>query len=274
MLGVVDLQWLQWIGEAIVPKTGGWTLWVFHLTPAVVFLVGGGVAIWRFRWFRMGEPAVNIDMEVASLRCSDSFVAISAVAVLTNASRVLAKCNKLRWEVRVLAPYRDEDVQHKVDEYSGYHEVETIPIEFPWNLNYNLSRNDSRIFLEPGEKNTVNMNLAIPDWITAIDVQLSLQGAKGNKDLHLLGLPGASTTSCGRHEMGIRLDKFQRQAAQKIADTQIRVLAEEQIEKRSVPVAVTLPSAQKPAQNPNQIFKPTTEPTNSSSGSGPAETSK
>ena len=131
----------------------------------------------------MGEPAVNINMDVTSRRCSDSFVAISAVATLTNASRVLAKCNELRWEVRVLAPYRDEDVQQKVHEYSNYHEVETIPIEFPWNLNYNLSRTDSRIFLEPGEMNTVAMNLAIPDWITSIDVQLTLQGAKGKRTL-------------------------------------------------------------------------------------------
>jgi hypothetical protein len=70
--------------------------------------------------------------------------------------------------------------------------------------------------------------------------------------------------------MGIRLDKEQRQAAQNIPNPQIRILAEKQIEKRSVPISITLPSAQKPAENPNQ----TSKPTNSPSGSGPAETSK
>ena len=125
--------------------------------------------------YRMGKPAVKMDIEVTSRRSSESYIAVSAVAILTNTGRVLAKCTTLIWEVRVLAPYEDEVVEGKVQEYSKHYSVETKPVEFPWNVNYTLSRSDARIFLEPGEVNTVSMNLALPDWITAIDVQLFLQ---------------------------------------------------------------------------------------------------
>ena len=74
----------------------------------------------------------------------------------------------------MLAPYSDADVERKIDEYAPYIETAGSPIEFPWNVNYRISRTDSRIALEPGESNTVSMSLAMPDWIEAVDVLIEL----------------------------------------------------------------------------------------------------
>ena len=113
MLGVVDLQWLQWLLDIIAPKNASWTLTVFHLTPVIVFAVTAFVAMWRFTIFRMREPAINIELDVTSRPSSPSYNGITAVAILTNPSRVVAKCTTLIWQVRVLAPYTDEDVESK-----------------------------------------------------------------------------------------------------------------------------------------------------------------
>ena len=167
-----------------------WSLTIFHLTPLFVFLLTAAVAIWRFRLYRMGKAAIRIDMEVTSRRASPSYNALNAVAVLTNTGRVLAKFTTLIWEVRVLGPYTDQDVLTKIQAYDPYHEVETVAVEFPWNVNYTLSRRSSMISLEPGEVNTVSMSLAIPGWIESVDVQLVLQeaGSSGERDVGWVAL--------------------------------------------------------------------------------------
>ena len=189
MLGVVDLQWLQWLLDIIAPKNASWTLTVFHLTPVIVFAVTAFVAMWRFTIFRMREPAINIELDVTSRPSSPSYNGITAVAILTNPSRVVAKCTTLIWQVRVLAPYTDEDVESKLEEYWDYYEREVRPVEFPWNVNYHIERPDSQIALEPGEVNTITMNLAIPSWIEAVDVQLFLE-APGNAKRAQIGWTG------------------------------------------------------------------------------------
>ena len=192
MLTAVELQWLPWIIDAIQSKTGGWTLMVFHLTPLTVFLITAIGAIWRFNLFRMRAPAVRIEIDVTSRECSPSYNGITAVAMLTNTSRVVAKCTKVVWQVRVLAPYRDPQVQDKIKEFWEYYERENRPVEFPWNVNYHIERRDSQIALEPGEVNTIALNLAVPDWIEAIDVQLFLQ-APGNAQGAQIGWIGRCT---------------------------------------------------------------------------------
>ena len=154
-----------------------WTQIIFYLTPLIVSIPTAAAAIWRFQLYRMGKAAIRIDMEVASRRSSPSYNALSAVATLTNTGRVVAKCSRLVWRIRVLAPYRDGDVETMTEAYQEHHSVETVPVEFPWNVNYTLSRNDSQISLEPGEANTVSMSLAIPYWIEAVDVEFVLQEA-------------------------------------------------------------------------------------------------
>lgn len=126
---VVDV--LQWLGSllSIVPsflKT--WSQTIFHLTPLLVFLITAGAAVWRFRLFRMGQPAIKIDMEVTSRRSSPSYNALNAVAVLTNTGRVVVECTRLVWDVRVLAPYSDGDVEMGIQAYEKYHSVETVPV--------------------------------------------------------------------------------------------------------------------------------------------------
>ena len=179
---VVDfLQWLGSLLAAVPSFLKAWSQTIFHLTPLVVFLLTAGAAIWRFRLFRMGQPAIKIDMEVTSRRSSPSYNALNAVAILTNTGRVVVECTRLVWDVRVLAPYGDEDLNMRIQAYEKYHSVETVPVEFPWNVNYTLSRSDPMISLEPGEVNTVSVSLAIPDWIEAIDVQLALQAPGRSK---------------------------------------------------------------------------------------------
>ena len=76
----------------------------------------------------MGQPAIKIDMEVTSRRSSPSYNALNAVAVLTNTGRVVIECTRLVWDVRVLAPYSDGDVEMGIQAYEKYHSVETVPV--------------------------------------------------------------------------------------------------------------------------------------------------
>ena len=151
-----------------------WAATVFYLISSVILIGTAIAATWRFRVFRMVEVAIKIDLDVSSRRCSPTYNALSAVAIVTNTSKVVTKITKAQWEVRVLSPYTDADVRDKIKEYQGYYSVSGDPVEFPWNVNYALSQEDARIYLEPGEANTVSMGLAIPDWIKAIDVRLVL----------------------------------------------------------------------------------------------------
>ena len=93
-----------------------WSQVFFHLTPATVFVLTAIVAIWRFRLFRTGKPAIRIDLEVSSRPASPSWAVLSAVALVENTSQVMARCNSLQWEVRVLSPFDDEAVELKVAE--------------------------------------------------------------------------------------------------------------------------------------------------------------
>ena len=106
---------------------------------------------------------------------------ISAVAVVTNTSRVIARCNSLQWEVRVLAPFDDEDVESKAGEYEGYMNTNGPGVDFPWNVQYRVRNDNPGIALEHGESNVVDMSLAIPDWITAVDVRCTMVPPKGRR---------------------------------------------------------------------------------------------
>ena len=152
---------------------------IFYLTPIIVFLVTAGAAAWRFNIFRTAKLSIKIDLEVTSRASSASYSVLSAVALVTNTSRVVAKCDSLQWEVRVLAPFDDEDVESKVEEYEAHMETDGPGVEFPWNVQYRIQNDDPGIALEPGESNVVDMSLAIPDWITAVDVRCTMVLIKG-----------------------------------------------------------------------------------------------
>ena len=150
-----------------------WAETAFYVISSVV-LVGTAIAAsLRFRIFRMGEAAIKIELGVSSRRSSPAYNAISAVATVTNTSRVVTRVTKVEWEVRVLSPYADAAVEDKIKEYEAFYCVSGDPVEFPWNVNYALYQDNARIYLEPRESNTVSMALAIPDWIKAVDVRLS-----------------------------------------------------------------------------------------------------
>ena len=147
---------------------------VFYLSPLIIAGATLFLAWWRFKVFRVREPAIKMDLTVTSHRSSPSYNSLSAVVVLTNTSRVAVRIAEVTWQVQVLAPYSDADVDRKIDEYAPYMESAGSPIEFPWNVNYKISRTNSRIALEPGESNIVSMSLALPDWIEAVDVLIEL----------------------------------------------------------------------------------------------------
>ena len=159
-----------------------WAETLFYVTSSLILTGTAIAAAWRFRIFRMGEAAIKIDLDVTSRRSSPTYNALSAVAIVTNTSKVVTRFTEVQWEVRVLSPYTDAAVADKVKEYKDYYSVSKDPVEFPWNVNYALSQQDARIYLEPGESNTVSMGLAIPDWIKAIDVRLVLSAPPSRKN--------------------------------------------------------------------------------------------
>ena len=171
---------------------------IFYLTPIIVFLVTAGAAAWRFNIFRTAKPSIKIDLEVTSRASSASYSVLSAVALVTNTSRVVAKCDSLQWEVRALAPFDDEDVESKVEEYEAYMETDGPGVEFPWNVQYRIQNDDPGIALEPGESNVVDMSLAIPDWITAVDVRCTMVLIKGQ------GGPDYVWTNRSPHDISVR----------------------------------------------------------------------
>ena len=154
---------------------------IFHLTPAIAFILTGFLAIWKFNVFRTAKPSIKVDLEVTSRASSESSNVISAVALVTNTSRVIARCNSLQWEVRVLAPFDDEDVESKVAEYAGHMITNGPGVDFPWNVQYRIRNDNPGIALEPGESNVVDISLAIPDWITAVDVRCTMVLPKGRR---------------------------------------------------------------------------------------------
>ena len=154
---------------------------IFYLSPLIVFVVTGFIAIWRFNIFRTAKPSIRIDLEVGSRANSDSYNVLSAVALVTNTSRVVAACTSLQWEVRVLAPFDDEDVEAKVAEYEGHMVTDGPPVEFPWNVQYRIRNDNPGIALEPGESNLVDMSLAVPEWIEAVDVRCTMVLPKGRR---------------------------------------------------------------------------------------------
>ena len=146
----------------------------FYLSPLIIALVTFFLAWWRFKVFRVREPAIKIDLDVTSRRSSPSYNALNAVAVLTNTSRVSVRITGVIWSVRVLSPYSDEDVESKISDYENYAADYGSRLEFPWNVNYKTSQENLTFHLEPGDSQTIGMSLAIPNWIEAVDALLEL----------------------------------------------------------------------------------------------------
>ena len=84
----------------------------------------------------------------------------------------------------MLAPFDDEDVESKVAEYEHHMVAEGPPVDFPWNVQYRIRNNNPGIDLEPGESNVVDMSLAIPNWVTTVDVRCTMVLPKGRGSLN------------------------------------------------------------------------------------------
>ena len=179
--GILSLRVFTYLPLPGSPPFCMWSQTLFYLTPVVVFGLTAAIAIWRFRIFRTGKPAIKIDLEMSSRPASPSWTVLSALALVQNTSQVMARCNSLQWEVRVLSPFDDEAVELKVAEYSSYMTTEGPSVEFPWNVQYRIVSENPGIALEPGEFNVVDMSLALPRWIDAVDVRCTLVLPKGRR---------------------------------------------------------------------------------------------
>ena len=80
-----------------------------------------------------------------------------------------------------MAPFDDEDVETKVAEYADHMTANGPGVDFPWNVQYRIRNDNPSIALEPGESNIVDISLAIPDWITAVDVRCTMVLPKGRR---------------------------------------------------------------------------------------------
>ena len=93
---------------------------VFYLSPLIIAGATLFLAWWRFKVFRVREPAIKMDLVVSSRRCSPSYNALNAVATLTNTSRVAVEITRLEWTVRILSPYDDEDVEDRISDSADF----------------------------------------------------------------------------------------------------------------------------------------------------------
>ena len=213
----------------------------FFITPIGVFIATGIFALLRFNLYRSAKPSIKIDLEVTSWSSSDSWNVLNAVGVVTNTSRVRASCRSAKWAVRVLAPYDDEDVASKVEEYQGYMIGEGPPVDFPWDVKYRIQNDNPGIDLEPGESNVVDMSLAIPDWITAVDVRYTMVLPEGKHQLWTALCPH-KIRYVRRWQMSEK-ESQENKISRKIGVRRINM-------DQPVNQKITLPSAEKPAEPP------------------------
>ena len=146
----IVVMWFSELLEAVQPYSQA----VFHLSPAVIAIVGFLVAVVKFNLFRARQPAINAVLSVYSRKCSESLVAVAAEAAVTNTSRVKVDIRHCTWVVNKIAPYQDIDVGAAWEEC--------------WRTN------QEQFTLEPGETDTLSMRVRLDDQLEAIDVILIL----------------------------------------------------------------------------------------------------
>ena len=157
---------------------------VFYLSPLIIAGATLFLAWWRFKVFRVREPAIKMDLVVSSRRCSPSYNALNAVATLTNTSRVAVEITRLEWTVRILSPYDDDDVEDRIHEFERYHSFNDF-IDFPWDDYDTLLLEGVTLSLDPGASYAVGTSIVIPDWIEAVEVVVELSSRAGRHNERL-----------------------------------------------------------------------------------------
>ena len=157
---------------------------VFYLSPLIIALVTFFLAWWRFKVFRVREPAITTDLQVTSRRSSPSYNALTAVVTLTNTSRVAVEITRLEWTVRVLSPYDDDDLEDRISDPERYRTFNGS-LDFPWDVYEVLIQEDVVISLDPGESNAIGTSTVIPDWIEAVEVFVELDSPSEQDDARL-----------------------------------------------------------------------------------------
>ena len=146
---------------------------VFYLSPLIIAGATLFLAWWRFKVFRIREPAIKMDLTVTSRRCSPSYNALNAVATLTNTSRVAVEITRLEWTVRILSPYDNDDVEDRIGDSERFQPF-NYSLDFPWDVYDILIQEGVTLVLDPVESNAIGMSIAIPDWIEAVEVLIEL----------------------------------------------------------------------------------------------------
>jgi hypothetical protein len=146
---------------------------VFYLSPLIIAGATLFLAWWRFKVFRVREPAIKMDLTVTSRRCSPSYYALNAVATLTNTSRVAVEITRLEWAVRILSPYDDDDVEDMISDSADF-QLLNDTLDFPWAVYNTLIQEGVMLSLDPMESNAIGMAIAIPDSIESVEVLIEL----------------------------------------------------------------------------------------------------
>ena len=148
------IVWISEILETVLANSQS----VFHLSPAVIAVIGFVLAIFKFNLFRVRQPAIKAELSVYSRRCSESLVGVAAEAAVTNTSRVKVDIRHCTWVVNKIAPYED------------------IAADCEWEECWRTQQ--QQVTLEPGETDTVSMRARVGDHVEAIDVILILDQPK------------------------------------------------------------------------------------------------
>lgn len=161
---------------------------LFYLSPLLIAVVTLFLAWWRFKVFRVREPAITTDLQVSSRRSSPSYNALNAIVVLTNTSRVAVEITRVEWTVRILSPYYDDDVEDRMSAPNRYPTFDGS-LDFPWDVyippQEDVTFYDVMISLDPGESNVIGTSVVIPDWIEAVEVLVELDSPSGQGDVRL-----------------------------------------------------------------------------------------
>ena len=157
---------------------------IFYLSPLIIAGVTLFLAWWRFKVFRVREPAIKTDLQVSSRPCSPSYNALNAVATLTNTSRVAVEITRLEWTVRILSPYDDDDVEDRISDSERFQPFNNS-LDFPWDVYGIFLQEGVALSLDPGESNAIGTSIAIPNWIEAVEVMIELDSPSGQHNERL-----------------------------------------------------------------------------------------
>ena len=163
----------DWIGESPprgIDSVDVWKLGMVTGTAgsATAFLVTLYVAERNYRRGREHIPSLSLALRLQRVAASKSYDAVVATLEARNSGTGLCSFNEIHWEVAVLSPYDDNDVNELRQEYDERPDDEKDG-ELPWHTVYDEATKSS-VGIEPNEVEQITRDFIIPYEITALAV--------------------------------------------------------------------------------------------------------